>query len=196
MVTLLVISFAVLGIAPAFAEPVRIDLFGEVASTTLPPGTTDPGDPVTISIFVDSQASDENAAAGPYLATAPGTFVFVVKENPPGGGDVLSISADASSGDWEGNLFTTDPGASHPVEISLTGLGMTPDQILPDFASFTSGTAFFDGTFTPFAFTVDVDLFDVDIVPLSSPPVPALPIGARLFLSLLLIGAGLRLRWR
>ena len=58
----------------AQADPARIDLAGEVTASTL--FTLSPGDPVHMTIFVDSEAPDENPAAGAYLATAPGTFVM------------------------------------------------------------------------------------------------------------------------
>jgi hypothetical protein len=71
-------------------------------------------------------------------------------------------------------------------------MGMTPDQLLPDFASFTSGTAFFDATFTFLEFTVDVTLQAVEIVLISDPEpsVPTMRIGSRVLLILLIFAAG------
>jgi hypothetical protein len=76
-----------------------------------------------------------------------------------------------------------------PLTLSLSGSGLNPDQILPDFASFQSGTAFFDGTLTPFEFTVDVDILGVAIGSLGAAPVPAVPLVARLLVGALILGA-------
>jgi len=175
--------FAVVALRPALAEPVRIDLFGEISESSLP--TALPGDPVTIAIYVDSETPDEDAAAGAYAATAPGTGEFQWKDATPGPLDVLSISADTSSGEWTGNLSALPPEIGYPVTISLNGLGMTSDQILPDFTSFTTGTALFDASWTAYAFVVLVDVQSVEVVTLPDPPpvpVPAAATGSRLLL--------------
>jgi hypothetical protein len=174
----------------ARADPVRIDLTGEIAATDFV--TLSPGDPVVISLFVDSNTPDEDGAPNAFLATAPGTVEFQFADNTPGNADVLSISADAGSGEWAGDLVTTDPPAPSPVAVTLAGLGLTPDQILPDYASLTSGTAHFD-SMLPFGGTfIDVDLIGIDIVPLAgpAPPVPAVSVRGRLSLALLVLGAG------
>ncbi len=199
---LLIGGFVAFRASPVFAEPVRIELYGEVTSTTLPPfGSIWPGDFILLKITVDALAPDEDGTAGSYRATAPGTFEFFLTDedsNEPnylnylGGGDVLAISADAVTGDWVGDLSeTTVPWPLFPVTVSLNGLGMTPDQILPDFANFVSGTEFFDANHVPiYGFTIDVDVLEVDIFP-EATSVPALSNGALFSLSAILLGAGL-----
>ena len=99
--------------------------------------------------------------------------------------------ADSGSGQWLGDLLVTE-GISHPVSLSLDGLGMTPDQVLPDFASFTSGTSLFDASMTAYEFTVDVrwDTVDIVLLPDPGPSVPTMGIGARALLILLMFAAG------
>jgi hypothetical protein len=190
-VSLVLATIVTLAAATAFAEPVRIDLAGEIASSSLP--NSSPGDPFSISLFVDAQAPDENGAPGAYLATTPGTGQFQWKDATPGTMELLSVSSNASSGEWVAELWTDPIAGSHPVTVSLSGLGMSPDQVLPDFTSFTNGTAFFDGSLTWFSFVIYVDVLSVEIVSLEEPPsVPALPAGSGLLVYLLIVIASAR----
>lgn len=61
------------------------------------------------------------------------------------------------------------------MTITSNGLGMSPDQILPDFTSQTDGTAFFDGSLAPYSFVIYVDVLSVEIMSLEEPTsLPAL----------------------
>jgi len=182
-------ALALLHASGAAAAPVRIDLTGEVSATDV--STLFPGDPVTIALFVDSGTADEDAAANLYFATGPGNVVYQFAANTPGTADIVSVSADAVAGEWSAELLTTDPGFALPVDISLGGSGPTPDQILPDFAPLTSGTAHFDLSITPFGSFIDVDLTAVEIQPLprAGIPVPATSAEGSGILVLLLFGS-------
>jgi hypothetical protein len=146
------------------AQPVRIELTGEVTASDF--FTLVPGDPVTVSLFVDAQASDENPTLGEFAATAPGTFSYQFKTFPSATGDILEITADAVSGDWNSELFQSQAG---PMEIAIAvdGVGLAPDQILPNHASLTSSTGFFEFVGGPYAFgTIEVEFQTVEIVPI------------------------------
>jgi hypothetical protein len=147
---------------------VRIELTGEVTASDF--FTLVPGDAVTVSLYVDAQTSDENPTLGEFAATAPGTFSYQFKTFASATGDILEITADAVSGDWNSELFQSQAG---PMEIAIAvdGVGLAPDQILPNHASLTSSTGFFEFVGGPYLFaTVEVEFQTVEIVI----PVPAL----------------------
>jgi hypothetical protein len=154
------------------AQPVRIELTGEVTASDI--FTLVPGDPVTVSLYVDAQTSDENPTLGEFAATAPGTFSYQFKTFQSATGDILEITADAVSGDWNSELFDSQAGGLIEIAIAVDGVGLAPDQILPNHASLTSSTGFFEIVSGPLAFaTIEVEFQTVEIVPIVI-PVPAL----------------------
>jgi len=167
------------------AQPVRIDLTGEVTASDL--FTLVPGDPVSVSLYVDAQTSDENPTPGEFAATLPGTFAYQFKTFPMATGDILEISADASSGDWSGELFDPTAGGPTEIAIALDGVGLASDQILPNYASLTSSTGFWEIVGGPLAFaTTEVEFHSVEIVPIVI-QVPALGAAGRSGLAALLL---------
>jgi len=56
-------------------------------------------------------------------------------------GDISSVVANAGIWDMVASidLSALSPGLSVPATVSLVGTGLTPDQVLPDFTTLTSG---------------------------------------------------------
>jgi len=147
----------------------RIDLEGEVTASGI--FTIEVGDPGAISIYVDAGTADENPTAGLFLATDPGNATFQFADFTPGEAAVLTVDADAGAGDWDADLEDSI-GDPYPITLSLTGLGLTADQILPDYTGFTSGTALFEVASGPFIFDVEADIDAVSIAFVDPPPPP------------------------
>jgi hypothetical protein len=188
IVLALLVGLASTAVAAGAATPVRIDLIGEVTESDF--FTVVPGDPVAFWLHVDAATADENPASGEFAATNPGSFAFQLKDLAIGTGDILAISADVGTGAWNGALLDSNPAAPAEIAIVLHGLGLTPDQILPNHASFVSGTGSFDIVGGPWAFaTIEVAILSVEIVPIEV-PVPAFGFAARSGLALLLLLLG------
>lgn len=135
-------ALLMLGVA-AQATPVQIT----VAATITVDGTgvAPPGTPIDLNLFVDDLTPDEDPAAGLFLATNPGAadaFLIVDVLGP-----ILSVTADATGGDWSATGELVALGAiTLPFQVVLNGVGLTPDQILPDFSGAFSGEIIVDVT--------------------------------------------------
>ncbi len=133
----------IVGAGPARAISIQVE--GDLAF----PGDTIPG-LLTLSFEVAGNTPDEDPAAGAYEATSPGTFSGTFDTPTLGtigvGGAISSITATAPGGPWIVTGETLVSLLPIPVTVTLFGTGMTPDQILPDFTSFTSGSFLVDAT--------------------------------------------------
>ncbi len=125
--------------APGLAAPVELLIEGDLFAAGDPAPL-----PVSVSLVVESTQPDENPASNVYLATDHGAFTLdtvLAPSAPPINliGTPSQITADAVAGAW-GFDITIDLGlATVDADLEFLGLGLTPDQILPDFTSIQSG---------------------------------------------------------
>jgi hypothetical protein len=139
---LLVAALLLFG-AAAQATPVQITLAATI--TVDGTGAAPPGTLIDLNLFVDDLTPDEDPAAGLFLATNPGVadaFLLVDVLGP-----ILSVTADSTGGDWKASGELVALGLiTLPFQVVMNGVGLTPDQILPDFSGAFSGEIIVDVT--------------------------------------------------
>lgn len=96
------------------------------------------GNAHSVNLVIESNSPDTDAASGVFATTNPGALDTNLAVT--GIGSMDSIAADSSSGTWTAAGFVTPPlVGTLPWELELIGLGLSPDQPLPDFTSLISG---------------------------------------------------------
>lgn len=123
--------------ASAEAAPVSYLIDVEITSSSILPSTV--GDIVPLSLVLESTTPDENPATGSFSASATGsiTFTYILTL------ESTASSVDASTGDgtWSAAGLLTAPFVGDmDWVLTLSGQGLTADQILPDFDVVTGGT--------------------------------------------------------
>lgn len=154
-------------------------------------GTLNIGDALAFTVIIDDTNPDADPAAGAYLATDNSlvdTFLIV----PVTGSASISTSGDSS---WNSvgilDLTSVVAGLYLDYTVSVSGLGMTPDQIMPDFTTFSSGEILVDMSPLGAGLQVAATLNSIDITAIPAVPVPA---AAWLFGSALIGLAGIKRR--
>lgn len=151
----------------AQATPMSVILSGTIAShpVELDAFIAD-GDPFSLEMSVDSGTANEGVAPD-FLATDPGSvYSYLIVDIT---GTLGSVAATAGSGAWSATGLLDILGTPLPYAISLTGSGLTPGQILPDFTSFTGSITIDLSSLVPGAYVVA----NVDSIAIAPVPEPA-----------------------
>ena len=133
-IAILALGLHLVSAGGAAAAPIVIEMAGEGAREGIP-GIVD----IAVTLTIDDAYPDGDPTSGMYLASNHGDVVVT-------SGSTLSttaslIAADSSAGTWTLDFTVFEPTLSvfADTQIIFTGLGLTPDQIVPDFDSITSG---------------------------------------------------------
>jgi len=129
------------------------------------------GDAFSITMLIDDATADAEPLPNDFSAINVGTLSSFLIVAVTGTVD----SVDATPTTWDSavtlDLSAMLPGVFLPATLALIGVGATPDQVMPDFSSLTSGLIVVDvGTVVPGAFVVA----SVDAVTIAPVPEPSL----------------------
>jgi len=157
--------------APAQATPMVVN----IQATVIVDGTTlvGVGTVLSLDLFIDDTVADLNGLPSDFFATNVGTvssFLIV-----PVGGTVDDVTATPTN--WDANA-TLDLNPVLPIllpaSLSLVGVGATPDQVMPDFASLTSGLITVDVSVVAPGAMVIATVDSISIAPVPEPSLVAL----------------------
>lgn len=153
-----------LAASSAQATPVQVIINAHVtAIPTALQGLVPLGSSITATLTLQSTTPDEDPAAGAFLATNLGGTIATVLVVPVMG-TVDSVTTTGSTS-WSSMATIVALNQPLPTTTVLTGMGMTPDQILPDFASLTGGTVSVDLTNLNQTSGAVADVDSIQIVP-------------------------------
>ncbi len=113
-----------------YALDVTVTEAGGIAAAAFPIGTMD-----TMLLSLDDSVTDEDPTPGSYLGTnvGGGSISSIVTV------DVVTVQGASSAWSAQGD-FSAFGIVNGTYDLMLIGLGLSPDQPLPDFTSLTSGT--------------------------------------------------------
>jgi len=156
------VALALIGATAAQATPTPVQV--TVILTFNDAGYPAVGTEMVLDFLFDSDTPDEDPAPGSYLATNHGT----VDGGLAISGSVHELRALEPLGLWAVS-GTVDVAAVSdvPFLLAITGPGLTPDQILPDFTSLTGGVlkVDFTGAYGWHGTRVIADVVAIDTIP-------------------------------
>ena len=174
----------------AQASPLTVTFDGTIASA--PPeltGFADPGNPFSLQMYVDSATPNEGTSPD-FQATSPGSvYSFLIVDIY---GSLDSVTATAGTGTWSANGVFSIAGYDLPYAMAITGTGLTPGQILPDFSSFT-GTITID--LMALAPALSLESLDPVVANVDSITIAAPEPATAVLVAVALSGVALALRW-
>lgn len=151
----------------AKAIPMNVTLNATITADTT--GAITLGEPLSIALVLDTDTPNESAVPGTYLATGLGTTTIGLLGTDLVA-DVLSIENTAGVWTLTAQIDLVPLGLPGVLNVAgpVGGTGLTPGQILPDFATITSGDIIVDlsGILGPGQYaTATVGSIDISEVP-------------------------------
>lgn len=129
------------------------------------------GSSLSFTVLVDTDNLDANGAAGAYTATDNSNVDTFLVVPVTGTSAITTLGSTAWSSVGALDLTSVSPGLYLPYVVNIDGTGMTPDQILPDFASLIGGLITVD--MSPLGIEGGQVIASVNSVSINAVPVPA-----------------------
>ncbi len=163
-----VTAFSLLVASTALATPMNVVLNGSITADTT--GAIPLGTPFSVAMVLDTDTPNESLVPGTYLATTGLGTASIALLGSSLIADIAAIENAASVWTLTASVDLAQLGASGALDVAgpLSGTGLTPNQILPDFATITSGDIVVDlsGILGPDQFAIaTITSTDITAVP-------------------------------
>lgn len=136
-------------------------------------GIVDIGDALEFHVVVDDTNPDFDGSGGSYVATndSPMSGFFLVPVTGTGSVDTFNSFTWRVQGTLDASAAA--PGLFLPYAVIVNGVGMTHDQIMPDFTGPVTGSLILDMGALVAGETIDATVTSISIAPVTAVPVPA-----------------------